>query len=273
MPRLSSSTLLAVVIAMQTACAGTSLSADEATTLVKAHTATRPTDQVKASAVSQAKGAVEAIAKVDVNGTSYNFKFRRYDKIWRWEFAETVGGQWIAPDVVMGEIHENARLAQAKEWAARHQKPYAQTIETLDGLCGVLPGYAGRLDDAAVVGFRRMLLRRITALEPHSAVRAQLLPLLQDELPTDAWGHRIELRINSDKRTGFFVSAGLDAKTGTADDLICVAEGRRGVDSDGDLRWEYTEHWSAPEGLESVVSPRLDAGNYARAEYTKVIAE
>ena len=52
----------------------------------------------------QPESEAEAIARVAIDGHVLNLKFRRYDDGWRWEFAETKAGGWIAPDVVAQQL-------------------------------------------------------------------------------------------------------------------------------------------------------------------------
>ncbi|MBA2257730.1 MAG: hypothetical protein H0W18_02430, partial [Acidobacteria bacterium] len=59
----------------------------------------------------------ESITKTRVGDSTYNLKFRRYDKDWRWEFVETKGGGWIAADELLDQLQEKERGKRAEAWA------------------------------------------------------------------------------------------------------------------------------------------------------------
>jgi hypothetical protein len=98
------------------------LSHDEALRVISGHKALRASDNVSVDAISSTS-ASEAIVRTTIAGETLNLKLRKFDTGWTWEFAETKGGGWIAPDVAIAQVREIRRVEAAGRRGTKAHTP------------------------------------------------------------------------------------------------------------------------------------------------------
>ncbi len=117
----------------------------------------KPTDLVQVDAVSHQSGAMEAIVKTSINGKTYNLKLRATILVGSGIQLETVGGAWIAPDIMMTGLREQERAVRVQAWVRKYGPKYAEAARLLDHFSNHLPR---RLDHPFTEG-RWDLIRRL----------------------------------------------------------------------------------------------------------------
>lgn len=247
--------LLAIVISC--ACAR-GLSHAQAQRVIESNPLVNPSaDHVVVDAISLSSDT-EAIVRATIADQTINLKFRRYDTGWTWEFMETKGGGWIAPDQGVGQIRESNRQLRIVQWFAKNEEAYRKTIEVIDAYTGLLG---------------------TTFVDPRTEENWRSVRKLTHKNPTetDAWGSEVLVRFVDDERAVLFLkkvvflSSGPDKQKGTDDDVVCVATGRRTVEYDERI-WTYDLSWVVPEGLRSIVSSHVTK-TFASVEYSKLIKQ
>lgn len=253
---------LGVLAAISAACAS-GLSAERAKAAVQDSALIRQTDTVSVDAVS-ATNDTEAIARTTINGRTINLKFRRYDKGWTWEFVETKGGGWIAPDLAIAQMREEERTAAAAKWAEQHKDAYSKTASVVNIMSIYVPN--PRQGIYADVWLQQ---RRQFAGFFKNGRDPERFAILSNDHPLDAWGEEIQGRFDASKNIALVFSSGPDKKGGTEDDLACMSTFRPGFE-DGRQVWHRDVTWVLPEGLGSLVQPYAD-DLLDKIEFTKVI--
>lgn len=283
--------VVVLALAIVTFGCGGGLTAKQAETVINANSSIRPnSDAVRVEAISQEAGRNEAIVRATIGGSTLNFKLRKYDTGWQWEFVETQGGTWIAPNIAIAEVREKNRQPRVAAWARQNSDAYAKTLEVLDDYSDNLPFLPAkpftvvewlneRHFEAKILGDMYVgLTREVTAGKHPFVVADQKAALaagmarvaaLGDDSAKDAWGNEILLNFNGDERSAVFLSPGPDKVKNTDDDVICVAKGEKTWD-EGE-RWVYRKTWRLPEGLDSVVQPYLTEKKRGSVEYAKLI--
>jgi hypothetical protein len=252
---------IAIVVAATLVASGCNrgLTNGDAQQAIVAHPLIEAADNVKVEAISQESGKTEAIVRASIGDARLNLKLRRYDKGWTWEAVETKAGGWIAPDEAIKQIRDQQRQARALQWAAEHGAKYSDSVKA------VLV-YVDSLPSGSKIGLQEgwFLMREFSVkgakIGNFSENERQERIKKFSEPAIDAWGNEVLMSFSESDRTATFVSAGLDKKKGTEDDIVCVAVGQQ-VWSPADERlvWRYRKTWRVPEGLETVIKPLLEA--------------
>jgi hypothetical protein len=244
------------------------LSHEQAQHIIESNPLIRPADDHVAVVALSASSPTEAIVRATIASETVNLKFRKYDTGWAWEFVETKGGGWIAPDVGVGQIRESNRQRRVVEWVAKNQDAYRKTIEAVDVYSNVidLPHLINAPFTVAEwlrlrKMFGEMALRLIDdslhhpkayapdAVTPEGIERRRQAALARlATSASDAWGSELLLNFDAGERQAVFLSPGPDKQKGTDDDVMCVAKGRKEIDPDVGLRWTYDKSWRVPEG-------------------------
>lgn len=258
------STLLLVwACLLATSCSG-QLDHSQARGIIEEHSLIRKdSDAITVEAISQERGKPEAIVRATIAGVSVNLKFRRYDSGWRWEFIETAGGGWIAPDNGMPEIREADRQRRVKAWVAANRDAYRQTKYAISMYSDNLPRPGQTFDVRTWLKQRKWyaeFLETVTAGKPSEKLRAGIIELRKDAID-DAWGSEIQVYLDASERIAGFLSIGPDKQKGTPDDVMCVVHSQQNTVKD----------WVVPEGLNEVVAPEVSGDNPGRVQYVPVI--
>lgn len=249
--------MLAIVIAasMMAACSS-KLTTEKASELLRSNSLLEGLSPIEATAISQGDNGTEAIARVKIADQELSFKFRRYDDGWRWEFAETKTGGWVAPDVVASQLQETQRIKRVANWAAEHRVQYEKTVKLLNVFSDNLPRKPG--DSFSVLTWQqhREMWRGLLRTNTRRPVEERQREI--DELANtkDAWNHEFLLNFEAGPRTALFMSVGPDGEKSTADDVTVVVAGQREWDDfyDG-LMFNYYKSWQVPEGIEDLAKP------------------
>lgn len=271
--------LVLTIVAMMSAGCGHQLKAPEADRLVSAHPKAQGLTPITTEAVSSTSDT-EAITRTKIVDQILNLKFRRYDNGWRWEFAETKGGGWIAAEEVLGSLQEAARVKRANVWATSHAADYQNTIAAMDRYSESMPRLTSKSLTFTTWNEHRHLLadfsKQILAID--KAIDAERRARLESEIASvdqpamDAWNHEILLAFDDSKRQATFLSIGPDGKKATADDVLCLVTGRREWDSSrNEAVWEYTKQWLLPEGLQGAIDAAIKQPANRKAEFSKAV--
>lgn len=259
------------VLALAMVACSRSISTDDALQAVRRHALFKPADRISVDAVSHQAGSTEAIAKTSINGNTYNLKLRRYDTGWTWEFAETKGGTWVSPDVMMTGLREEERATRVQKWVKEEGARYAEAARLLDHFSHDLPRrpdhpFSEEMWDV----IRRVAEKYMRAEKDPNEYQKLSIRLIDDR--RDPWGTEMILRLDAAKRTGYFASAGPDKKLGTKDDLICVRTGRKEWDGEHEkVLWNYYRTWIAPEGLNGLLADYVDPSHGENIETQRAV--
>lgn len=191
------------------ACGDGRLQRETAANALAEHPLLKTLTPIDVQAVSQGDSAAEAIARVSIDDNVLNFKFRRYDDGWRWEFAETKAGGWIAPDVVAQQLIEQRRQKKVAEWAAKFRDPYGTTIKAMNGYSENMP----RRPDMGINVLSWQQMRGFWKDIPlMGRTREQVDEIAFKYLGSDrdAWSNEILVSFDDSQRTAMFVSVGPD---------------------------------------------------------------
>lgn len=270
------------------------LSHSQAQHIIESSPLVKPADDhVVVDAISS-PSPTEAIVRATIAGETTNLKFRKYDTGWTWEFQETKGGGWIAPDQGVGQIREANRQRRIVQWVAKNQDAYRTSIEAVDELCGDV-NLPHRLDMPFTVGqwlanrksSGEMSIRLIAdslhypkAYTPEATTpegierrRRRAQGLIAPPAVTDAWGSELLINFDVGDHQAVFLSMGPDKQKGTDDDVVCVAKGRKetwDLGGPGELRWAYDLSWVVPEGLDFAVSTHVTK-TFGSVQYAKLL--
>ncbi|MGE3519253.1 MAG: hypothetical protein AB7J63_09905, partial [Vicinamibacterales bacterium] len=180
--------------------------------------------------IAQADGSAEAIARVKVDETSQNWRFRRYDTGWQWEMVETRSGGWIDAEAAARNIVESRRLARAMDWASRNRSDYEQTFRSMDDFSQNLPRRTEVPLNVETWDQGRSIMAALVRHGGLSPVeKEERLKSLEGPM-FDAWGSEILMSFNDESRSATFLSVGADKLKGTNDDVICVVSGAKAWD-------------------------------------------
>jgi hypothetical protein len=94
---------------------------------------------------------------------------------------------------------------------------------------------------------------------------AQLAPTA-----SDAWGSELWLSFDVGDHRAIFLSLGPDKQKGSADDVVCVINGRKEADNVDGWHWTFDKSWIVPEGLDAVVSSHVTR-TFGSVEYSKLV--
>lgn len=224
-----------VVLALLACACNRGLSHDEAVRVISTNKSLRPTDNVAVNGISSS-APNEAIVRTTIAGETMNLKLRRFDTGWTWEFAETKGGGWIAPDLAVAQVRESNRQRRIVEWVAKNAVLYRNTIIRID-------------DYSSLLGTKAF----------------QLI-----ETMPDTWDSEVVVQSHDDNNEYVFLSKGPDKQAGTDDDVVCVVKRRLAVD--GMRMWTYDKSWVVPEGLDAVVSPHVTK-TFGSVQYVKLLPQ
>lgn len=127
----------------------------------------------------------EAIAKVDLDGTTVNVKFRHYDRGWVPEQVETRGGTWLAIDTALGQLRDERDVAERRAERERLNAPITVPPAPLRLVKRVEPLYPPIAQSAHISGI--VVLNITVAPDGHvsNATVVKSLPLF-DQAAIDA---------------------------------------------------------------------------------------
>jgi hypothetical protein len=166
----------------------------------------------------------EAIVRATIAGETTNLKFLKSDTGWTWEFVETKGGEWIAPDLGIGQVREADRQRRIVDWVRKNQDSYRKTIEVIGAHTEHLSTTAA--EPRAVADWLKVrtfaddsLLARLN-VGARIGVDRKYVEALISPTATDARGSEVLVRFADDGRR-LFQNNGPDKQLGTDDDIIC----------------------------------------------------
>jgi len=256
----------AILCSALTGACSRQLTHDEAKQVIEHSPLIRTTDNVAVDAISATNDS-EAVVRATIAGNTTNLKFRRFDKGWTWEFVETKAGGWIAPDVAIGQIREDQRVAAAAKWAQEHRQEYKATASTMHILMIYVPNPRMGLNAATWMDWRHRFAG-ILRNDKRPEMQERRAILTNDHV-TDAWGSEFLVNFDDKKNVVLLLSPGPDKRGDTDDDLVCIGTFRPDVE-DGRSVWQDQKGWRIPENLGDLVE-EYTTRPYSTVEFTKAV--